>query len=211
VTALERLLEHYRAIAAAHREAGTYFEELIVAYLKTEPAYRELYRDVWMFADWAKRQGLDKHDVGIDLVAETFTGEVHAVQCKLYAPDYRVQKADIDSFFTASGKKPFTHRIIVATTSLWSEHAEDALQDQHTPVTKIDLQALEASVIDWSKFQPKATAISVKQKKALRPHQMDARTRIARGLAKYDRGKLIMACGTGKTFTRTHLINRAAI
>jgi predicted helicase len=210
VTALERLLDHYRAVAATHRESGTYFEELIVAYLKTEPAYRELYRDVWMFADWAKRQGLDKTDVGIDLVAETFTGEVHAVQCKLYAPDYRVQKSDIDSFFTASGKKPFTHRILVTTTSLWSEHAEDALRDQHTPVTKIDLQALEASVIDWAKFHPKATGISVKQKKALRPHQVDARTRVARGLAKSDRGKLIMACGTGKTFTSLKIAEEVA-
>ena len=57
---------------------------------------------------------------------------------KLYGSDYRVQKADIDSFFTASGKKPFTHRIIVTTTSLWSDHAEAALRDQHTPVTKIE-------------------------------------------------------------------------
>lgn len=53
----------------------------------------------------------------LDLVAKTATGEFHAVQCKLYAEDYRLQKSDIDSFFTASGKKPFTHRIIVSTTN----------------------------------------------------------------------------------------------
>jgi predicted helicase len=41
--------------------------------------------------------------------------------------DYTLQKADIDSFFTASGKKPFTHRIIISTTDRWSEHAEEAL------------------------------------------------------------------------------------
>jgi len=87
------------------------------------------------------------------LVAETVTNEFHAIQCKLFAPHYRVQKGDIDSFFTASGKKPFTRRIIVATTNLWSDHAEDALRGQQPPVTKIDLFALENSIIDWASFQ----------------------------------------------------------
>ncbi|HRB28712.1 MAG TPA: DUF933 domain-containing protein [Nitrosomonas sp.] len=56
------------------------------------------------------------------MVAKTSTGEYHAIQCKLYDEDYRLQKGDIDSFFTASGKKAFTHRIIVGTTNHWSEH-----------------------------------------------------------------------------------------
>lgn len=58
--------------------------------MQTEPLYKALYREVLTFADWAAKRGLDKRDVGIDLVAETGTGEVHAVQCKLYAPDYVV-------------------------------------------------------------------------------------------------------------------------
>lgn len=209
MTALQALLDKYRAASASHREAGTYFEELTVCYFKNEPAYRELYRDVLPYAVWAERHGLDKRDVGIDLVAETVTGEVHAIQCKLYAPDYRVQKADIDSFFTASGKKPFSRRVIVSTTDLWSEHAEDALNDQHTPVTKVDLAALENSAIDWSRFAPRQAPI-LKQKKEMRPHQIDARTQVVTGLAKVDRGKLIMACGTGKTFTSLKIAEQIA-
>ncbi len=104
---------------------------------------------------------MDSRDTGIDLVAKTSAGEYHAIQCKLYAEDYRLQKSDIDSFFTASGKKVLTHRIIVSTTNHWSEHAEDALRD----------------------------------------HQKYALDAVTRGLANTDRGKLIMACGTGKTFT----------
>jgi len=200
MTSLRELLDHYRSVAATNREQGTYFEELTVCYLKNEPAWRDLYRDVVPYATWAERNNLDKRDTGIDLVAETHEGEVHAVQCKLYAPDYRVQKADIDSFFTASGKKPFTRRILVATTALWSDHAEVALLDQHTPVTKIDLPALEQSAIDWSQFAPRQAPV-LKKKKALRPHQTSALTAVTKGLANYDRGKLIMACGTGKTFT----------
>lgn len=208
-SALQCLLDRYRAAAATHREQGTYFEELIATYLKTEPAYRELYRDVMPYAEWAARQGIDKRDAGIDLVAQATSGEIHAIQCKLYASNYRVQKADIDSFFTASGKRPFTHRIIVSTTDLWSEHAEEALRDQRTPVTKIDLQALENSVVDWGRFTPQSAPVLRRKKEPL-PHQRDAVARTIRGFESADRGKLIMACGTGKTFTSLKIAEQCA-
>src|SRR5262245_9119830 len=127
---LRTLLDRFRAAARTQREAGTYFEQLTAAYFRTEPAYRELYATVEPYASWSERRGIDKRDAGIDVVAETVTGEVHAIQCKLYPADHTVQKADIDSFFTASGKKPFTHRFIVSTTDRWSDHAEAALRDQ---------------------------------------------------------------------------------
>lgn len=200
MTALEQLLNQYRQAAASEREKGTYFEELMLVYLRNEASYRDLYEKVWTYADWAHEQGLDKRDAGIDLVAQTHTGEVHAIQCKLYAPDYRLQKSDIDSFFTASGKKPFVHRIIVSTTNHWSTHAEDALRDQQPPVSKIDLNDLENSQIDWAKYQPKAAPV-FKAKKALRPHQQSALNATLKGFERESRGKLIMACGTGKTFT----------
>ena len=201
MTALQQLLDTYRQISESEREKGTYFEELIACYLRNEATYRDLYSDVWTYPQWAELQGLDKRDTGIDLVAKTHgTGEYHAIQCKLYAENYRLQKSDIDSFFTASGKKPFTHRIIVSTTNHWSEHAEDALRDQQPPVSKIDLNDLENSQIDWNSYAPKAAPV-LKSKKQLREHQQAALTAAQSGLASADRGKLIMACGTGKTFT----------
>lgn len=210
MTALESLLNTYRQAAASEREKGTYFEELILSYLRNEATYSDLYSDVWTYADWANQQGLDKRDTGIDLVAKTRgTGEYHTIQCKLYAEDYRLQKSDIDSFFTASGKKPFTHRIIVSTTNHWSEHAEDALRDQQPPVSKIDLHDLENSQIDWSQYQPKSAPV-LKAKKKLREHQITALSAVEHGLAGADRGKLIMACGTGKTFTSLKIAERLA-
>ncbi len=201
LTPLQRLLETYRDAAQTEREKGTYFEHLIIAYLRNEASYVDLYERVWTYSDWADEQGLDKRDTGIDLVAQVRgTGEFHAIQCKFYAPDYRVQKSDIDSFFTASGKKPFSHRVIVSTTDKWSEHAEDALQNQQPPVSKIDLHDLENSQIDWSRYQPD-TALVIKPKKSLRDHQTSALNAVNKGLAMASRGKLIMACGTGKTFT----------
>ncbi|GGY21292.1 DNA damage-inducible protein [Rhodanobacter panaciterrae] len=201
MSALQDLLTTFRDAAVTEREKGTYFEELICAYLRNEATYRDLYSDVWMYADWAKAQGLDARDTGIDLVAKTQgTGEFHAIQCKFYPESHRISKNDIDSFFTASGKKVFSHRIIVCTTNDWSEHAEEALRDQHPPVSKIDLHDLETSQIDWAKYQPKIAPV-LKPQKALRPHQQSALAAVREGLDKADRGKLIMACGSGKTFT----------
>lgn len=210
MSALTTLLDSFRKAAASEREKGTYFEELICAYLRNEATYRDLYDKVWMFADWAKEQGLDGHDTGIDLVARTQgTGEFHAIQCKLYAEDYRIQKKDIDSFFTASGKTPFSHRIIVTTTNNWSGHAEDALQGQQPPVSKIDLQALEDSQIDWAKYQS-SKPVALKARKQLRDHQKTALNAVAAGLKEAERGKLIMACGTGKTFTSLKIAEHQA-
>jgi predicted helicase len=201
VAALERLLESYRSAAVSEREKGTYFEELILCYLQNEATYRDLYAKVQTWADWATANGFSAKDDGIDLVAEVAqTGEVHAIQCKFYAPDYKLQKKDIDSFFTASGRKPFSHRVIVSTTDHWSEHADNALVDQQPPVSKITLRDLEESQIDWAKYQPKSAAV-LKPKKSLRPHQESALKAVTAGLKEADRGKLIMACGTGKTFT----------
>ena len=201
MSALKELLNTYQTASQSQREKGTYFEDLIILYLKNEPSYQDLYSEVWTYATWADAQALIRRDAGIDLVAQTRgTGEFHAIQCKFYAENYRVQKGDIDSFFTASGKKTFTHRVIVSTTNNWSDNAEDALQNQHPPVTKIDLHDLENSQIDWSQFKPHSAAI-LKPKKTLRPHQTNALNSVEIGLQAADRGKLIMACGTGKTFT----------
>ena len=147
-TALQTLLNTYRNHAQSEREKGSYFEELICTYLRHEPRYADLYSQVWRYADWARDTGRDIRDVGIDLVAATRSGDIHAIQCKCYATDYRLRKNDIDSFFTASGQAPFSHRIIVSTTRHWTEHAENALVGQTPQVTRIDLQDLENSQID---------------------------------------------------------------
>ncbi|MGH1456046.1 MAG: DEAD/DEAH box helicase [Alphaproteobacteria bacterium] len=209
-SALQKLLSVYRESSKTEREKGTYFEELILTYLRYEASYQDLYSETWSYTDWAKEQGIDGKDTGIDLVAKTRgTDEYHAIQCKFYDEDYRIQKKDIDSFFTASGKKPFTHRVIVTTTNNWSENAEDALQGQNPPVTKIDLNDLENSQIDWSKYQPKKPPI-LKPKKELRPHQENALNAVQKGFENADRGKMIMACGTGKTFTALKIAEELA-
>lgn len=214
VTPLQSLLASFRDAAVSEREKGTYFEKLIVQYLLYEPDYSALYSDVWEYGTWARDEGkdfaFDARDDGIDLVAKTHgTEEYHAIQCKFYAADHTLQKADIDSFFTASGQQPFTRRIIVATTNKWSNRAEQAIQNQQIPTNRIKLEDLEDSRIDWSNYTPSASPV-MKEPFALRPHQRQARDLVCQGLESADRGKMIMACGTGKTLTSLKIAEQMA-
>ncbi|WP_082823207.1 DEAD/DEAH box helicase [Acetobacter oryzifermentans] len=205
MSALSTLLDTLRHMAVTESEKGTYFEELVVCYLRTEPSYVDLYDKVWPYKEWAKEEGHPVKDTGIDLVArERGTGNLHAIQCKFYAPDHKITKKDIDTFFSASGKSWFSHRVIVATTNHWNSNAEDTLANQHPPVSKIDLLDLETSVIDWSQYQPKQKPV-LREKKRPREHQKTAIGNVLAGFETHNRGRLIMACGTGKTFTSLKL------
>lgn len=205
------LINTYRTAAKSEREKGTYFEALCIKYFENEPYYVDLFAQVQTYTDWAKAQGLSGKDTGIDLVATTKDGEFHAIQCKLYDADRKVSKAEIDSFLSAASRTYFKRRYIVSTTHAWSDNALATLENQDPPVTKIDLEILEQSVIDWSKFAEKKQVV-FKPKKELRDHQKAALSSVKIGLyeQKLERGKLIMACGTGKTFTSLKIAEACA-
>ena len=191
-------------------DKGDKFERLMVAYLKADPLYANRFSDVWQWVDWPDR--VTGQDTGIDIVAqERETGEFCAIQCKFYDQLHTLQKADIDSFFTASGKKPFTSRIIISTSDDWSKHAEEALAEQHIPVTRIRVQDLDESGVDWSQFNlNRPDKVELKPRKELFPHQKIAVEETVAGFKNGDRGKLIMACGTGKTFTSLRIAEKLA-
>ena len=204
---LRALLEKYRAGSSSEREKGTYFERLVKVWLEHAPTQKAQFSRVLMFSDWAKENRFDQRDTGIDLVAQLSdsTNDWCAIQCKFYGEGHRIQKADIDSFFTASGKRPFTRRLIVDTTGVqWSEHAEEALRNQIVETIRIGLSDLEDSGIDWQAFAA-TQSVKLLDKKRPRQHQIEALTAVREGLAKADRGKMIMACGTGKTYTALHI------
>jgi len=101
-TDLQLLLESYRTAAKTEREKGTYFENLSRIYLENDPEMTGQFDQVWTFAEWAAEHDHKATDTGIDLVAEIKDdGGFCAIQCKFYAEDHRIQKGDIDSFFTA--------------------------------------------------------------------------------------------------------------
>ncbi|MFM7905436.1 MAG: DEAD/DEAH box helicase family protein, partial [Microcystis sp.] len=207
---IQNILKEFREAATSKRDMGDKFERLILTYLKNDPMYKDRFRNVWLWMEWPKRG--NKPDTGIDLIAEEeATGDIWAVQCKFYDPYHTLEKQDIDSFFTASGKSPFTKRMIVSTTDRWSKNAEDAILNQNPPVTRLRVEDLADSPIDWNQFSLKRPQkVNLRPKKQLRPHQIDALNKVMAGFETSDRGKLIMACGTGKTFTALKIAEQFA-
>ncbi|MDE8670894.1 DEAD/DEAH box helicase family protein [Pseudarthrobacter sp. H3Y2-7] len=210
-TTFDVLLDSYRELADSERMKGNYFEQLVGRYLEKDGVQAPQYRNVWLWRDWPDRDG--KKDNGIDLVAERQDGGFTAIQCKFYAEGHRIQKLDIDSFISASGKPPFTHRLIVDTTGRdWSGNAEEMLDNQHLPIQRIGLTDFRNSNIDWATYEltDPSKAPRLHEKKQLRTHQHEAVNAALKGFETSHRGKLIMACGTGKTFTALKIAERVA-
>lgn len=194
-------------------DRGAKFEELMVRYFELDPIYSSTFDRVMRWSDWEGRNG--QPDTGIDLVARhRGDGAWTAIQCKFYEPHHYVSKADIDSFLAASGKEGFSNRIIVSTTEHWGGNAEETIKKQSIPVQRIGLSEIAAAPIDWHVAWPAEDQLEVDLKPAAkhqpRPHQQEAIEKVTAGFTAHDRGKLIMACGTGKTFTSLKLVETMA-
>ena len=124
----------------------------------------------------------------------------------MYEKDHKVPKSDIDSFVSASDKKFFTKRIIVATNESWSDEVKGDLLSKSTPITVITGAELKTSNVDWSAYDKGIIANLSKRK--VRPYQAEAINQTILGFKNNDRGKLIMACGTGKTFTSMKIVEQ---
>ena len=201
-SALDALLDEYRARAKSEREKGTLFEELTRQFLLHDARFAHQFKEIYLWSEWPERR---TGDTGIDLVAipvRDGEGPV-AIQCKFYALGHRVQKADIDSFLSASGKEPFGRRIVVDTSGApWGKNAQDAIEGQQIPVSRITLADLRDSDIDWRTYSLGSTqAPKTRERKVPRDHQVRARSAVVAGFEEHDRGTMVMACGTGKTFT----------
>lgn len=195
----DSLVQQINELAETQRDRGTYFEYLARAYFQNEPTYQNEFKNIWMLADVPEEYGIPKTDIGVDLVAETFTGELVAIQAKFY--DRAIQKSNIDSFLSELGKDYYKSGIIVASTDKWGKNAEKALADR-SDVVRIGLSDLRNSRIDWDKFSfERPDEVTVKDKKKPRYYQKEVIEKALAYFKENDRGQLIMAPGTGKTFT----------
>lgn len=196
------LLKSYRSASKNEHEKGSYFERLVRVFFQHDDMQKQIFSDVVTYSEWAKKQGWSQADTGIDLVATLADGSGYAaIQCKFYAPNYAIQKKDIDSFISAASNDLFTRLIIADTTQKdFGQNTKVTLDKLSKDWNRIGISDLEASRIDWSQFL-RTGNVSLEPKKELRDHQRDALKAVVEGLEEEDRGKLIMACGTGKTFT----------
>ena len=206
--------------SVTQKEKGTKFERLMRSWLLTDPRFNQL-QTVWMWEDFPAKNEISMFgDVGIDLVARTELGEYWAIQCKCYKEDALISKGDVDTFLSTSSKTficPFTkvkmgfsNRLWISTTNNWGKNAEDAIANQAIPVSRINLYDLEISPVDWNELyngQEGTIALS-KEHKIPRDHQLQAISAAKKYYIdeKHERGKLVMACGTGKTFTSLRIV-----
>ncbi|MCQ2056355.1 MAG: DEAD/DEAH box helicase family protein, partial [archaeon] len=200
------VIEKYRKSQFSKQDLGRHFERLMQAFLRTYQIYDGEFENVWLWEDFPYRYDFGSgQDIGIDIVCKTLRNEYWAVQCKCYGEDAVVDKGSVDTFITTSGKKPgnfsFSHRLWISTTNNWSSHAEEALKDQDPEVQRLNLNDLESARVDWDKLDEGIYGVNARLEKFdIRDYQKEAREAVHNYFKTRDRGKLIMACGTGKTF-----------
>ncbi|WP_328530108.1 DEAD/DEAH box helicase family protein [Nocardioides sp. NBC_00368] len=208
-TSIHELLGDLRATALDKRDQGDRFERLIATYLRSDPEWTAKFEQVWLWPDWPGRDG--SRDIGIDLVAKNRDDDGYsAIQCKFYDAGHKVSKADIDSFLAASMRPTygFTRRYLFDTAAGWSGNAEEELVGV---AQRVDIDYLNEAAFDWGAYDWKTPEVLVPTgKKTPRPHQQEAMVEVFAGLETNDRGKLIMACGTGKTFTSLKIAEHLA-
>jgi predicted helicase len=208
---IRKLLKEYREYSFSERDKGDRFERLMQAYLKTDPKYLTTFKEVWMWNEFPAKSDLGGKDIGIDLVAHTYSGEYWAIQCKFYSENSTIDKKSVDSFLSTSSKQfkndqlqtvGFSKRLWISTTNKWGPNAEETIRNQNPPVSRINLNDLEQSPVDWEKLQSGLVGEQARtSKKELRSHQKTALDNTHAHFKNNERGKLIMACGTGKTYT----------
>ena len=197
-------LNYIRENANSQFGKGRTFERLIRAYLLEDPFYKKRFSEVYLWSEWAElRPEFDGVDLGIDLIAIERDGGYCAIQCKCYAEDKRVSKGDLDSFISESNREPYTARIFVDTGRSWSANLLKAIDGLQPPCQRIGTADLASRPVQWPDLSLQTPDELNYQLEtfSLREHQQKAFDDVINGFKESDRGKLIMACGTGKTFT----------
>ena len=199
----QRLCERY----PDERDRGRAFQPLVTKVLRTDLLYRAHFAEVWPWSEWPGRDG---GDIGIDIVAKRHDGALAAIQCKCQD---RIDKHHIDSFLSDSQRRllgePYAERYIFTTSTVWSDNAERAISRIDPPVQRVDFFGLDGATINWDAYlEDEYAPLSTQTRKQLRPHQVRAVNDVLAGFEANDRGKLIMACGTGKTLTALRIAER---
>ena len=206
-------LDYIREVAKTQHKKGELFERLMLKYFSEDPDYKEQFSDVWLWKQWAQlRTEYDGRDIGIDLVAKKRDGSYCAIQCKCYEETTKISKPDIDSFISASASEIFTLRILVNTGGELGPNALGAIIPLGDKFRMTRFSDLENSPFTWPDLSiQEPEALTYQQKTfSLKDHQREAFNDVINGFKEHDRGKLIMACGTGKTFTALRIAEEFA-
>ncbi|WP_425251178.1 DEAD/DEAH box helicase family protein [Helicobacter pylori] len=207
ISTYELIKQKLHAIPNSH-DKGSLFEKISKQFLQEHDSANE-YESIDLWYDW-KLRGKER-DKGIDIVIQTTSKEYIAVQCKFHqnSVSYNNISPFLTQLLSGVGEVKFKKGIIISTSNLTSEAIKTIEQIRSTgmgiDIDEITEEDFIYSRIDWEKFDPTKTEdeIPLCDKKRPRPHQTEAIEKTKKYFSdpKNARGKLIMACGTGKTYT----------
>lgn len=158
---------------------------------------------VWTWSEWPGRFG---PDTGIDLVVRLDDETLAAVQCKCFSENTSIPKTELDSFVSAASPREFSHRLLIATTDLFSRNAKRMLDTQK--VIRINRSVLEDSLVEWPTSLSDLHASPTHSIATPMNHQREAISAVLNQPSQWSRGQLVMACGTGKTLTALWISDR---
>lgn len=208
----KKVINKYRTESYSEADKGNKFERLMQAMLCTVPPYSDDFKEVWLWNEFPFRESISLHDTGIDIICKTYAGDYWAVQCKCYQTKGKISKESVNTFLATSARSffdndgeehNFSFRLWIDTTEDgFTSNASETFTNQQIPASILHLSDLSNMPVDWEKLDNGITGKkAITELKQLRPHQQEALNAAINHYNSSDRGKLIMACGTGKTFT----------
>ena len=198
-----KALDKIRAKSSNTVEQGTAFEKLSKIYFENDDIQKQEFNKIWHYKDWAKENpSFSQTDIGIDLVGKLKDDKgLAAIQCKFFKSEHQITKENLDSFVSASSNKIFTRLILIDTSNEdLGSNAKSMIDNLNKTYQRIQKFDLENSRIDWLDYIENEK-ITLSNKKDPLDHQIKAIIEAKKYYASNDRGKMIMACGTGKTYT----------
>ncbi|WP_300968047.1 restriction endonuclease [Helicobacter japonicus] len=206
-------------------EQGKKFEILIKKILQVDCFLQKEFdiKEVYLWNEFSDKFHINRHDFGIDIILITMQDEIIAVQCKAFKPMHTLVIGDLKGFLGINtiidnaGKEyaKISQSLLFHTCKKISTEVEMALEQNanegklkaiafgynELKNLEIDYQSLDLNAI--------ATTTKSKDKKSLRPHQNEAFKAIKKHFVEQnnERGKVIMACGTGKSLLAIRTID----
>ena len=181
------------------QDAGKKFEVFCKWFLENDPEWSKRVDKVWLWDEYPNKW--QRQDLGTDLVFKDNDGLIWAVQAKCYSEHRTTTKGDMNSFLADTGRPEVDRRLWLQTTNKIEAKAEKTYKGQEKHVTIVNLNNFRDAQIDYPSSFADLYQAKVKDKPTPDPHQVKAIADVTDGLQKSDRGQMIMACGTGKTFT----------
>ena len=214
----QQILDIYRKKSWNERNKGERFEMLMKRFLLSYPLYANELKEVWLWNEFPYRKDFGGSDLGIDLVALTINDEYWSIQCKFYDEKTTINLDDISHFIANSNRRflddkgqsqEFSLCLWIDTKKSFGKNAEQLIQKQRIEFKRLGFYELDNASVDWQALANGETGKAAQLKrKTPREHQREAIAKAHEYFKTKERGKLIMACGTGKTYTALNIVEQ---